>query len=615
MGVLDNDGQQHSVIELSYTGRGGDLRRESRDANGISETHGMLQNGSQHEEPPGPVNGHFEEDLQVIASVAAATALPTTCGCEPPSTEHLDHLDSLRDFEARFTKALSSLPPSQQQYDEISVVSVCWSKSDIPALSKHAKDLQDVFEDSYGYKVSRCVLQNDKDGINKISIDFRKLLSDATQAISDSGKQNLFILHYIGHGGRYEGEVPGTFEYFWQPTKTSRERAFNWSAEERSLTMLSCDILLLFDCCHAGGMIRDENAAKNIKWQRRIELVGSAGSLDQAEHPRGAQYTLTNAFAKELEDRKDGKGTDVFYIHQHMSGNSVSQLYNLKPAQVYKRNHETSHSYSSSIFLQSKIKAQTPMSQTAIEPADYARELSCLNDLRVVLTLRFTNPAERLLIEDFKRWFHYRPHNIDLAKVGVKVECWGLGNSNSSLVVLSIPMWVWNLLPPSPAYESVGVVRSKNLALAYTDAFKSGGEAAESKALARPYDNISSRQPVDKGKAIVSDHLVEGGSASATDYPSTQEHLEIDRPMPSEPPILAKGLQTYPILAQDQGMSYFKNFLDGRQDDRRRMQNSQWQSRISSRVRHFDNSNSSITESFLLSVRKLGRQAAILRKI
>jgi hypothetical protein len=108
-------------------------------------------------------------------------------------------------------------------------------------------------------------------------------------------------------------------------------------------------------------------------------------------------------------------------------------------------------------------QAQQGDSDSGYESQVEAR--SQISDTRILIKIRLTNPAEGLSSDDWLKWFENRPHNvanIDLAVVK-KIEWVGVFGTDSSLALMTVPLWLWNYMEQDPACESLGIVRSANL--------------------------------------------------------------------------------------------------------------------------------------------------------
>lgn len=383
----------------------------------------------------------------------------TKCGCFSPDEAHFENFKT---FQEKVNEALQKLPPQQTQYDKVRVLMIYWEESDIPDLSEHAQELGNLLKDDYGFEVDSHVIKNGESQKNgTIHLEFRDKLTSTIKSISDEEKNNLLILYYGGHGIQV-GEKNKPLQRAWAP-KAKSETYLEWSDFRSDLRISAyCDILFLFDCCYALAMMDT-----NETYQRRCEIFCASGANDRASAMRNSSFT--KAITKELSDRKDSKGIGVLWFKTLMTSTEMADKHKLSPAPHWHRYSDSLHQ--TSIFLESKKLPITKDAMTrndkdsAVSVGDSIAELDSLSNTRVLVKLRLVNPAELLLEEDWMKWFQQRPSNVAGTEIAIvkKISCHGLFKSDSSLLLLSMPAWVWENMPADPACESIGIVRSDNL--------------------------------------------------------------------------------------------------------------------------------------------------------
>jgi hypothetical protein len=397
-----------------------------------------------------------------------------SCGCSRQPLP--DDMSGFKMFEDRMNDQLRGLSPRRQQYDVVRVLLVRWSETDIEGCESNFEKLYDMFSERYGYQAETCVLDNvlrstDKKSDGKmngrIGRQFVKDLADITGAVdNDEGVNKLFILFYLGHGA--ERKIDETNEFVWQPKAQSRT-FLHWTGYYEQLRHTECDILFLFDCCFAAALVPQDKT-----WNRRCELLGAASATDLAFANPKASFTV--ALEKELGKRapvasssmgqvttQGPISTTVFGLYNYLGKSSVARSYNLKAPSWYRHNDK----YTSSILLQSKrLSTSTPNSSANdsgyVSSAD---ELDNLNDTRVLISLRLTDPAELTLLPEVEwmNWFENRPSNIagiDF-RIVQRIRCHCVFESDSTLALFSMPLWLWRLMqsdntqPPSLAGVNV----------------------------------------------------------------------------------------------------------------------------------------------------------------
>ena len=104
-----------------------------------------------------------------------------------------------------------------------------------------------------------------------------------------------------------------------------------------------------------------------------------------------------------------------------------------------------------------KDEAQNVTDTSLPSPPD---SQALVTDTRVLLAVSVTQEA-RLDLDQWAKWLTIStPYGV--TKVDARIE--SVYKSHSSLVLISVPISTWNLLPERPAYKFVGFIRSHDLA-------------------------------------------------------------------------------------------------------------------------------------------------------
>ena len=393
------------------------------------------------------------------------------CGCH--SSIH-EHLDNIGEFEKDINDSLLKLPPVDTPYNSVRVLMVYWKLSDVAHLAVNAERLKKVFEEGYGYIVENHVLDNGDDNKDDSIIyqDFNSQLVATIRAVSKRDENNLLILYYVGHGAPVV-EDGSLVTYVWQPTREKPNRRLEWKEFQFTLRKVHCDVLFLFDCCHALAMIDDKK-----QWTRRSEIFCASSALEKASALKSSSFT--NAITEELLKRKDARGNAVGWYYTLLTGSKESLEYKLIQAPLFRQ--YSGPAYRTGIFLQSKkfspelatapavvyysdSASDSAISMASSDRAQLFRDLSNLTDARVLIKIRLRSPAEKLLKEDWLNMFEHRPANVDRIQLVIvdKVRCVGLFEADSSILLVTMPVSLWQNMKRNPAYVDLGIVRSENL--------------------------------------------------------------------------------------------------------------------------------------------------------
>lgn len=444
---------------LAVQGQSGDndITTSHQDARNTARTAASLKSNNE--------NGVEGNGLQDAISDLEddSVGVRQTCECPDDDVRKDRHMEWEK-FVRMLNTAFETLPSPQKQYQNVRVLNVYWQHSDVPELREHTIALAKAFDDDFGFKVEPPYELRNKDlDMDSIWDEFNTHLVNSVNKVSKQAENNLYILHYAGHAKRdRENE-----ECFWQPEFSSKT-GISWTDFEGMLSKKECDLLFIFDCCYAGGMISQKR-----RWKRRCELLGATSAKERAGAPskanpervdaRSRQKSFTEALTERLKKQRDEPGIDVNTLSVLLVRDWKQPNSKLRSMPTYQPLHDRSSTeFYSSSFLESKkldkMSAQ-PDGGPAASLEDQARRIDDLNDgLTVVVKLRITNAAAELSVEEFRQMLVHRPRNI----TGVSfLAMHGLWRSNSSLVILTLPLWLWNLMPANAAYEGISVVRSE----------------------------------------------------------------------------------------------------------------------------------------------------------
>jgi hypothetical protein len=267
------------------------------------------------------------------------------------------------------------------------------------------------------------------------------------------------------------------------------------------------DVLLLYDSCHSS------HPAVSISGQGVTEVIAACGFETQA--PAVGPHSFTNALIRELEEAFTGPPISVAELH----GKVIGSLKNWKPSllrdgdgniwtdengqpryECHKRRtpvhcfltNEIPHRSIMLAPLRSKLSHAAmanmegghssisgPTSRAtsyvpnssgdspSTAPTTVSEPLVRGQSLRVLLALRIeddhflddANEDEGKRIRDWCAWLKNVPDGV---KDVISIQ--GLYKSCSTLVLISIPLILWDFLPANKAYSFVGFVNSPNLA-------------------------------------------------------------------------------------------------------------------------------------------------------
>lgn len=320
--------------------------------------------------------------------------------------------------------------------------------------------LRDVLEQGYGFKVETWTIPT----INS----HRKLMGKALDFIEDfDASDNLFVVYYAGHGTINENR-----QSVWCCTQDPKYASVDWSSIQSLFDDAVSDVLILLDCCAAASSINTSGNGVN-------ETIAACGFEGIAPPP--GPHSFTNALVEVLDDWKRRVHFSVSLLHSEI-------LFQLKRKRPEKGREGTRipgwcstpvHFISSSdprpqsIEL-SRLRVLDKKTGIDLPPSPPLPQSTLLDDQATTLTSIF--PCGELVVphvlisvaleedqadlnlESCRLWLTRFPALVKYANVQ------GVFKSHSTLLLLSLPVAIWNMLPENKACFFISFITSENLA-------------------------------------------------------------------------------------------------------------------------------------------------------
>ncbi|KAK0101071.1 hypothetical protein ONS95_012943 [Cadophora gregata] len=311
------------------------------------------------------------------------------------------------------------------------------------------------------------------------------MMAKALEFIDDhENPDTLLIVYYGGHAKINEAR-----QSTWSCTRNMSYSSFEWNACQSLFEQSTSDTLFLFDCCSAAAAASSVPSRTNAI----TETIAACGWETWAPEP--GRHSFTNALIEVLEEWIDRKSFSAAMLHSEV----LSVLKATRPKKRLEISKTpiyivtTSNPKTCSIEIRRRFQGSMSQSYAQSEPfaSDQAPirasvpevvEVDDKFDLSsLVATLpdnTFTIPhiimsvaleTDQLLdVNAFEQWMKDFPALAKYAKIQ------GVYQSYSTLVLLSVPVAVWNLLPENPACNFVGYTKSDNLLRPKIDSNKGG---------------------------------------------------------------------------------------------------------------------------------------------
>lgn len=398
-----------------------------------------------------------------------------------------EHIPNIEKFAEDLQTAINAAWPVRKQsyYEKVSVLLLSW-EDDNMGVYREVRRLQYVFSSLYRFDVQEYRIPSKTPG----KATTTRLIS----FLENDGSNTLLIVYYAGHARLgYQGSDPP----IWAATDKVGTPTLPSGSVQQFLEEAEADALLLYDCCHSS------HPAINVSGQGVTEVIAACGFETQA--PAVGLHSFTNALIKELEEAFAGPPISVAELH----GRVIGSLKNWKPGllknadgnvwidtngnpkyECHKRRtpvhcfltNETPYrsimltplssdlSQAAVANLQQDLPSLAQTSQTrndseaasSTDPTSLSDTITDSRKLQVLFAVRLED--DFFLDDDGKKlrnWCDWLK-NIPIGVENIGVEA--VYKSCSTLVLLSIPIILWDMLPENAAYSFVGFIKSANKA-------------------------------------------------------------------------------------------------------------------------------------------------------
>ena len=339
---------------------------------------------------------------------------------------------------------------SKSRYSAVHVLLLSWEDDDLK-VNVEVDQLQNTFEKWYGFNVSNKKIPSEKahSALGRVIRDFSERLGQG---------DNLLIVYYGGHGYLNESRQP-----IWLCNQQPDSPSVKWFAHQTDLEEVEADTLILLDCCHAGGS--DGDVAKGTK-----EVIAACGF--NAGTPGVGDHSFTKSLIDTLKSLSSGPSFTASSLHHRVlerlkNWNPLYNAVNWTEMNKEGRLHDMERR-ECPIYI--SLNKDTKRRSIEISPLTSQKSTIRINSndsnldrfpketTEVTISLQIES-GQVFCPQDIVNWIREVPVLAQSVKLGAVM------NSHSTLVILSLPVAVWNLLPDDPACCFVGFTTSRNLLL------------------------------------------------------------------------------------------------------------------------------------------------------
>ncbi|KAI8959763.1 hypothetical protein F5Y11DRAFT_358957 [Daldinia sp. FL1419] len=367
---------------------------------------------------------------------------------------HVKHLPEFaKTLEDSATRAFPNRG-SSQRYKKVHVLLLHWTCDDLFVL-KELDDLEACLREEYNFQTETFPIPSD-------NAHLELMLKVGAMIKEHESSDTLFVVYYGGHA-----RIDESRQSTWCGTRSSDSPWLQWSAIQTLLERSLSDVLILLDCCAGAASATFPNG-------NSITETISASSWD-AIAPDPGRYSFTNTLIEVLQDWKR-RTFSAAMLHAEV----LARLKHPRPEMLNGKHFEaratpvhfmmTANHKAPSIEI---ARILSPDARPPSPPQDSGFESTSPNgrsagpqdiigsepneDVPHVMISLALEEDQRLNINDWEQWLS----NIPALAKYVKVQ--GVFKSHSTLLLLSMPVMIWDLLPDNHACSFVAFIRSNNL--------------------------------------------------------------------------------------------------------------------------------------------------------
>ncbi|KAK8027580.1 rhodanese-like protein [Apiospora marii] len=343
-----------------------------------------------------------------------------------------------------------------QRYKKVQALLLHWRSDDLFVLPE-LEDLEQCLREDYSFDTDTFAIPSDNSHL--------ELMMRVGSMIKEhESTDTLFIIYYGGHA-----RIDDSRQSTWCAARNPDSPWLQWSAIQTLLERSLSDVLILLDCCAGAASATFPNGNSTT------ETI-SASSWD-AIAPDPGRYSFTNALIEVLQEWKH-RTYSAAMLHAEV----LARLKHPRPIMLNGKHFEAR---STPVHFMMTSNHKAPSIEMCRIVGDEMRPPSPPQELDVEAstpTGRSGGPQELLPPEptediphvmislalednqslDINAWESWLAAFPAIAKY-VKVQ--GIFKSHSTLMLLSLPVMVWDLLPENLATNFIAFIRSNNLAV------------------------------------------------------------------------------------------------------------------------------------------------------
>ncbi|KAL8738251.1 MAG: hypothetical protein Q9181_000931 [Wetmoreana brouardii] len=376
------------------------------------------------------------------------------------------HISKLEVFTEDLQKAIAnSFPRSKTTYSSVHVLLLRWAEDDLN-VQVELTSLRNVFETQFYFATEQWDIPS-RDSTRALQTK----LYEFQQA--HQNEDELLILYYGGHG------YPDRRGRSIWAAKRQDSPTLTWSSLQHLLETAVPHVLIILDCCYAA------NAARDTAEGTTKELLAACGRenptldvgirsftsalIEELQAFGETQFTVAMLHQRLITMRWRLAFTPIYALLSEHGGHSI-ELASMPPT------IQNTH-LSVATGLQTNNGPNEVLSHSIQSSPSQQSCSSAMADTRVLLAVSIAHDAVHD-ISEWKKWLTSQAP-WDVTKIEVRVEA--VFESHSTMLLTSLPIAAWDLLPHRIAYRFVGFVKSEKIQVQYTEP-RSGTEELKAQA-------------------------------------------------------------------------------------------------------------------------------------
>ncbi|CZR51720.1 uncharacterized protein PAC_01597 [Phialocephala subalpina] len=457
----------------------------------------------------------------------------SSCGTDdnpltPPSPTTHDtsrstyHISDIAAFADSLQDAANQAFPNRgrSRYHAVNVCLIRWAEDELQ-VEDEMNRLYDVFDKLYGFNTEIWLIPSTASQIQLTSMTCNFL-----QKFDEDG--NLFIVYYGGHG-----KINNARQNQWWCKAQPDSPFVDWSAIQTLFGTAVSDVLILLDCCAAASSAAGTGTGT-------MEAIAACGWETIAPPP--GVYSFTNTLIEVLEDwsnkpsfsaamlhtevlfvlkqKRPEKGRDgrkwewcstpihwVYTGDPKAPGIEISSLRGIKAAEKAPVREEPPQERSTSYVDAMDLDDE----EIFVNPLTGCRPNGDYKVPHVLISIALEGDQGGLDAVSCRRWLADFPALVKYATVE------GVYKGYSTLLTLSVPVMIWDLLPAHPACSFIGYIASPNKHAAIIRSGATSGRNSFSSMYQRPPYLCRSRKPDGNLRSADSSYGSDGGSDEGSD--------------------------------------------------------------------------------------------------